>query len=34
MGAVPVTAPRLSLTGLLIASAGDYQRLTIGIPRA
>ncbi|MCA3276605.1 MAG: GNAT family N-acetyltransferase [Methylobacterium sp.] len=34
MGAVQVTAPRLSFTGLLIASAGDYQRLTIGIPRA
>lgn len=34
MGAVPVTAPRLSFTGLLIASAGDYQRLTIGVPRA
>jgi hypothetical protein len=33
MGAVPVSAPRLSLTGLLIASAGDYQRLTIPIPR-
>ncbi|MCA3186178.1 MAG: hypothetical protein INH13_21695 [Cupriavidus sp.] len=33
MGAVPVAAARLSFTGLLIASAGGYQRLTIQIPR-
>ena len=34
MGAAPVSAPRLSFAGLLVSSAGEYQRLTIGIPRA
>ncbi|MEI6160333.1 MAG: hypothetical protein WCP77_10895 [Roseococcus sp.] len=32
MGAVPVLAPRLSLTRLLMATAGDYERLSISIP--
>ena len=32
MGAEPVVAPRLSLTRLLMATAGDYERLTITIP--
>jgi ribosomal protein S18 acetylase RimI-like enzyme len=31
MGAVPVVAPRLSLTRLLMATAGDYQRMTIAV---
>lgn len=33
MGAVPVVARRFSLTGLLMATSGDYTRLTITIPR-
>lgn len=33
MGAVPVMAPRLSWTRLLMATAGDYDRMTIAIPR-
>jgi GNAT superfamily N-acetyltransferase len=33
MGAVPVVAPRLSLTGWLMATAGDYERMTITISR-
>ena len=32
MGARPVVAPRLSLTGLLMATAADYERLSIAIP--
>jgi ribosomal protein S18 acetylase RimI-like enzyme len=31
-GAVPVVAPRLSLTRLLMATAGDYERMTIALP--
>lgn len=34
MGAVPVVAPRYSLTGLLVATSGEYERLSIRIPRA
>lgn len=33
MGAVPVVAPRFSLTALLMATAGDYDRMTIAIPQ-
>lgn len=32
MGARPVVAPRLSLTGLLMATSADYTRLSIAIP--
>lgn len=32
MGARPVVAPRHSFTGLLMATSGDYTRLSIAIP--
>lgn len=32
MGARPLVARRLSLAGLLMATSGDYERLTIAIP--
>lgn len=32
MGAAPVVAPRSSLTGLLLATSGGYERLSIPIP--
>jgi GNAT superfamily N-acetyltransferase len=32
MGARPVVAPRFSWTGLLMATSGDYERLSIAIP--
>ena len=32
MGAVPVVARRFSLTGLMVATSGEYERLSIAIP--
>jgi hypothetical protein len=33
MGAKPVVARPLSLTRLLMATSGDYERLSIPVPR-